>query len=520
VFRHLLINTIASAAAFVLVSGVGFLLVPVLVASYGLKAFGLIVLARLFLPGGLLFLFDFGFSEIASQAVAKARETREWESAAAEVGTLAILALGVGAALALGLLLGAGEIAALFARDGDLAGDFASVLRVTALALPALFLATMLEGVVKGYGAFRSLRLIEVTATLAYGLLALVLAVRGWPFASIAYAFLGASVLKGALIAANALRAGLGRQLPLRVGLDRQALARMRPRCISMVQNRVLGVLQGPAQQPLIGLLVGPAGVAVFEVLTKLPRVSKVAIGLLGSALIPVAAQLDAKNDAKRVGALASWGMLLSALACIPPLAGGVLFSEPLLRLWTGPAFSQLWPWQALMFAVPLSSALAAFGATALIVRPQALMRVNAIGGVQLVGQLIFACALLPALQERAFILAQPLAGTMALAFVLRILVAEHGLQRELLWRVLRVFALGGALAVAWRAGGDPRAIVGWAGLLGAYVLWCLAYWCLAWYVVLSASERERLVALLSSLLATAPPSRAATGAGGGEWRG
>src|SRR6516165_5816371 len=114
-FRHLLINTIASAAAYGAVSIVGFLLVPVLVGHYGLKEFGFIVLARLFLPTGVLILFDFGFSEIASQSVARARETRDWDGAAADLQILFAMALVVSAALALCLIAGAAPLARLFA---------------------------------------------------------------------------------------------------------------------------------------------------------------------------------------------------------------------------------------------------------------------------------------------------------------------------------------------------------------------------------------------------------------------
>ena len=497
-FRHLLINTIASAAAYGAVSIVGFLLVPVLVGHYGLKEFGFIVLARLFLPTGVLILFDFGFSEIASQSVARARETRDWDGAAADLQILFAMALVVSAALALCLIAGAAPLARLFAA-GE--GPFAAILRATGVALPPLFLAAILEGVVKGYAAFRSLRLIEVACTCVYGLAALLLASNGHPYASVAYAFLATTILRGALVAANAVRAGFGRQLRLRAAWDRRALRRILPRCTSMAQNRLIGAVQGPGQQPLIGLLVGPAGVAMVEVLTKLPRFAKAVIGLLGSALIPVAARLDAREDPARVQTLASWGMLLSAVAALPPLAGAALFSEPLLYLWTGPTFAALWYWHALMFALPMATALAGFGTTALIVRPHALYKFNAIGALQLAGQLALAVALLGRLQERAFLFAQALAVLAALVFTLRLLMREHRLAAGLLWRMGLILGLGVALLLAALLVGDPRAIRGWTSLASAYLVWCLVYWLAVWYLVLKRCERERLQGMLASLL-------------------
>jgi O-antigen/teichoic acid export membrane protein len=239
----------------------------------------------------------------------------------------------------------------------------------------------------------------------------------------------------------------------------------------------------------------------MVEVLTKLPRFAKAVIALLGSALIPVAAQLDARKDAERVETLASWGMLLSAFAALPPLFGAALFSEPLLYLWTGPTFAAFWHWHALMFVLPMATALASFGSTALIVRPYALYKVNVIGALQLAGQLTLALALLGPLQERAFLFAQALGVLSALVFTLRLLMREHRLAAGFLWRIVRIPALGAALALASLLVGDPRAIRGWAGLASAYLLFCVVYWLAAWYLVLQRCERERLYGMVASFL-------------------
>lgn len=52
--RTLVRNTVINIASFGLVGAGGLLLVPVIVAHYGLEAYGLIVLARLLLPTGFL----------------------------------------------------------------------------------------------------------------------------------------------------------------------------------------------------------------------------------------------------------------------------------------------------------------------------------------------------------------------------------------------------------------------------------------------------------------------------------
>jgi O-antigen/teichoic acid export membrane protein len=261
----------------------------------------------------------------------------------------------------------------------------------------------------------------------------------------------------------------------------------------------------------LIGLLVGPAGVSMFEVLTKLPRFCKAAIGLLGSALIPVAARLDAKGDAARVEELASWGMLLSSACAIPPLAGAALFSEPVLRLWTGPQFAAYWPWQALMFVWPMAVAVTGFGSTALIVRAHAFAALNRIVAVQIGGQLALAVLLLPNLHERSFLLAQALGVVGGLAFVLRVLVREHRLQAGLLWRLAAILGVGAVLAAVWCTVADPGTVASWKSLGLAFALWCLVYWSIIWLAILQPLERQRIGQLIGSLMEQARPRGAAS---------
>jgi O-antigen/teichoic acid export membrane protein len=289
---------------------------------------------------------------------------------------------------------------------------------------------------------------------------------------------------------------------------SRQEFVGLLPQFKMMAQNRLLGVLQGPAQQPLVGLLVGPAAVALFDVLTRLPRFLKTAIGLLGSALIPVAAKLDAGNDTARMSKLASWGLLLSVCAAIPPSAGAALMGEPLLRLWVGPTFSAYWHWHALMFVLPVAASLVSFGSTALLVRPLALAKVNRIGAIQLTLQYALAIVLLGELQERALLLSQALSVVVASGFIGALLVREHRLEGRLLWRVGAIIALGFALTILYGSLRDPRLIEGWTNLASQFAAWCLVYWAAIWVLVLERPEKRRLRAAFFSLMAPVGEAR------------
>jgi O-antigen/teichoic acid export membrane protein len=71
--KRLVQNTVVSALVFGGVAVLGVIVIPVIIRTWGVTAFGLIVLARLLLPSGLVGLFVFGLPEVTPQVVARAR---------------------------------------------------------------------------------------------------------------------------------------------------------------------------------------------------------------------------------------------------------------------------------------------------------------------------------------------------------------------------------------------------------------------------------------------------------------
>lgn len=83
--RSLVRNTLISGTAFVLVGFVHLLIIPVLVRGYGLTEFGLITLARVLLPNGLLAMADCGVMENTMINVARARASQDWSVASQQL---------------------------------------------------------------------------------------------------------------------------------------------------------------------------------------------------------------------------------------------------------------------------------------------------------------------------------------------------------------------------------------------------------------------------------------------------
>ena len=501
--RSVFRNVAISAAAFVAVSVVGLLLVPVLIRTYGLAGFGHIALARLFLPMTTLAFLDFGVGESATQIVARARADGDWQRAAG------LLTLTAGTALSTGLvaaLVLAGLAVWLPVWLGvPIAGQagLARVFMVTGALMPLLFLALVLEGIVKGFERFDAMRTFEVVAALSYAAMALLAVWGGHDENAVCYGLLVSLLLRAAMAGAMAFQVLKGKgMLPRAAPAEDRGWFSTQTR--AMGANKVLGSAQSQWPPLAVALLLGPTAVGVFDALSRLPRAVKGVMGLLSSTVLPLATRLESAADEKGMQRLGQAGVLLVGLISLPPLAAVMAFSAPVLRLWLGEAMAPLWGWQALLFLVPACSVLVGFGGAALLVRPHVVRTMNKIIAVQIVLQYSLSLLAVHWLQERAFFLGQVLAVAFTFVAQMRLVKVEMKLPAETHFALLRL--LGVMVALALPGLFCARWVQGWPSLLLALVTWTLLCWLLCARLVLTASQRARLIATLKARLTRPAP--------------
>jgi O-antigen/teichoic acid export membrane protein len=488
--RSLFRNVAVSAAAFFAVSVIGLLLVPVLISSFGVAGFGTIVLGRLFFPTSGLGVLDFGFGEITTNAVARARVDGDWARASRMVRLAIVSTAGVGGAAAVAMLLASPWLPAWLRLAPADHAAFSWVLRLTALALPLLFMSLVAEGVVKGFERFSALRALEVAAALSHAAIILaVVAAGGSPIAA-CYALvvsLTFRALLSAILSVGCLRSHWIR--PDRSEPDERAWFFTMTR--SMAVNKQLGTAQTQLAPLLIGLLLGPLGAGTYDALNRLPRAIKAVLGLLSSTVLPVASRLESAADTKGMRRLGHAGVLVTGIVALPPVAASMVYSEPLLRLWIGEEFSHMWVWQSLMFAIPAMSVLLSFSGTALLVRPSAMSAMNRLTILQVLLQFTLALLAVRWLNERAFILGQVFAAAVTFVPQMRLVSNELGIEGAVYRRLLRlVAALVSLAAMAWWFG----ALIDTWLLLGlAMSLLTLAGWASGLLFGLSPHQRARV---------------------------
>ena len=252
--KRLIQNTIISTIAFGAAAILGLIVIPVIIRTWGVTEFGLIVITRLLLPSGMMAVLDLGLSEVATQVVARAREHRDWNLVGRQLSFLTVISILLAVTLSGSIWLGAPYLAVLMKVDAAHVERFTDILHYTALANLVLVPALVWEGTVKGFERYNLLRMSEFTSTLAYVALTVWASTVSASFEIVAYIYLATLVIRAlAVLVATitALTTKGARFAAWTIQIRRELLHR----CLLLLQGKLIGGITGPIQPFVAGLL-------------------------------------------------------------------------------------------------------------------------------------------------------------------------------------------------------------------------------------------------------------------------
>ncbi|MCK1387478.1 hypothetical protein [Bradyrhizobium sp. 21] len=493
--KQLIRNTVLSSAAFGVAAVLGLIVIPVIIRSWGVTEFGLIVLARILLPSGMMGLLDLGLSEVTTQAVARAREHRNWRLAGQQLALLTVMAFGLAALLSVAIWIAAPYLSIALRVDPVHIDRFSQILRYTALANLVLIPALVWEGIVKGFERYNVLRLAEVSSTIVYVACTIWASNAGAAFELVAYAYLASTLMRAVLVFVAAFIAVV-RKVRLAMW-DAPIRRELMYRCALFAQGKLTGGLALPVQPFLVGLLFGPKGVGVYDTVVRLSRVFKIIVGMLTSALLPVASRLDERGNAKAFQQLGEFGLIILPMFTVPPLVAAAVLSPEIMQVWIGPQMVPYAFWMGLSFVVPICAQYLAFGNVMFLTRADVQSRLNRLMIYQLAVWAVVAIATLRIFDERALILGQVVGNAVILP--LQIAAMSRGLQldshrllRALLAQVV-VLVVGSLLLLKLA---DYFTIDRYWGLGLAVAAFCAASWLVQYFLVLEQRQRAIFVEL------------------------
>lgn len=396
-FKPLLKNTIFSALAFSLVSLVGILLVPYLISNYGLALFGLISLARLFMPLAVFGMFDIGLGEMATQAVAKARANARWSHCKRMLVGLNVIAVTSGAVVGLVLYTALEFLIGWFNVEPQATSGFGFVINVTSVIMPLLFFGLVQEGIVKGFENFRMQRLAEVISAGLYALLTIVAVQIQAGFEWVCIAFLIGQMFRVLLVSIVA-------RLSLAEADDSDnqkkpnsysVLGEIRLRAPGLWVSKFLGTSMVNSPSFIIGYVSGLSAVGVYEALQRIPRFMKAVYGLMNGIVQPIGVRLLEGDDVSSMKKLNTVGVTSLAVVVFPITALLATFSATLLLHWLGSEWSNHAALQAMLFIIPALTAVNGFMASTLMSNVSTVRWLNRVSLAQLIVQTLLGATIL-----------------------------------------------------------------------------------------------------------------------------
>ncbi len=303
---------------------------PVLIRHLGPAAFGVYLLA-VSMSGAVMFL-DLGFSAATLRFVAQDLADRQGKAAADVVATSLVFYTGMGLVGALLIALLAPVCPRLFKIDARLAPDAVVVFRLAGLQLAAYLPATVFISIAKAVGRFdRAALFVSLFSLSCYGCAtAGVLAGAGLPRAMAAVIVANFVVL--ALVTIDGLRLCRAHGIELRAARP-VAFRRMLGFGWALTVNSVAGFFLYQIQRFLVGFVMGPAAVTIYQAAAVAPSKLHAAVNAASEVMFPLASASRDKTSLRQVYLRVLGG---SALAALTGFAALVILARPLLSIWLG----------------------------------------------------------------------------------------------------------------------------------------------------------------------------------------
>lgn len=352
--RGLIRNTAANGVGRVVNAALAVVLTPFLLGNLGAEQYGVWLIATMLtFTSGYLSLAELGFQQVSVRLVAEARHRNDDDAVARIIVTTTAIYTLLGSGLAIALVMAARPLSHIFDISPRLEGTAALVFLLVglqiAIDLPAAAVSSLLEGA-QQYGV---LRVIDVGSRVAWAATSIVLVGAGHGVVALAaasVAFAGVA-LAATVVCARRLQPSLRFRLSLAHAATARRLARDGA---PMLALRVLAVLYSQMDRAIVGLAIGAAAVARYEVPYKIHAMAALMLGVMPSAVMPATAYIGQGGGLDRLERLYVQGTKYALALGVPVSIAGIVYARPLIRTWVGVEYTQLTGATRLLLVYPV----------------------------------------------------------------------------------------------------------------------------------------------------------------------
>ena len=311
------------------------ILTPVLLRSLGPGAYGFwAILGSL---SSYFVLLDFGMNTAVAKYTAEYRATDQRARLSATVSTILALVVAVGVVASGVSLALAASVPRIFGLVGELARGGAVAFVVTVLTVGTLLIGGVLGNVIYGWQRVDLFKAFGIAQVAANFVLTVALLRAGTGIIGVAVAGLASSAILIVLHMVFLRRSGYGVVVSPRL----VRLETLKDVAAFSVRTFVLGVSARAlyySDYLVIGILLGAAEVAPYEVAYKLCFLSTYVFSVISTTMFPRFATLHAVGDMASLAGLYLRLAKASLLLMMPVGLFLAFYGEPIIALWVGPA--------------------------------------------------------------------------------------------------------------------------------------------------------------------------------------
>ena len=345
---RLVSNTVVRGVAQAASVIASFVLLPFLVRAFTLADYGVFMLASA--VTGYAAILDLGLGATLVRMVAERRAKNEESQVGSVVASVALFFTFVGVVAAL-VMVGIGLLGgSLFAVQPAQAQLLAQLLAIGAVVQIIYWPASAATHALSGFERYDLLSATSIIQTVASVLAVVaVLLLRLGPVA-LALINAGITLSMSLVLCVLFARIAWGRIGPLRphLSLVRDAVRSGLPLC----SIQLSGLLSRQAtDRVVLGVLLGPQAVGIYEIASRLSMLVTQASELLTGAILPIAANMSAREHTQSIRALFVRGARYSVVAITPLIVVLICIARPFIGAWFGPAMAPAVPVAQLLLA-------------------------------------------------------------------------------------------------------------------------------------------------------------------------
>jgi O-antigen/teichoic acid export membrane protein len=340
--RRILAGAASNWLRFLIGAVVSFILVPLMARGFGSERYGLWALASSLL--GLLQSLDAGFGAGTVKWTAEARTDADGEKRNDLLSTALLVHLGAAVIGSMAVALLAAGFPAFAGISGALADSGRVMLlllglRVTVVGIPAGFL----RGLLFGSDRLVQLNLIQIAASLGYGVSAWLLLGRGYGPVALAACGLAVALLELGSLAIAARAAAIGSNPAIKLSFRRLSAGRFKEALSFSGASFAVQIAAAVLMQSdvvVLKLFVPLSVVAGYGVAQKAAEYAFILVKQAVNALTPAIARLDPDREPQKARFfMSNTSKYAGALAMVMAIAAWILGAD-LLEAWAGPEFA------------------------------------------------------------------------------------------------------------------------------------------------------------------------------------